>query len=135
MLGISLLKTPTAVVDKGSKSYSISSSSHSKCSNTKTAKCTKRKKDNGKDALILRRLEDLLHEPNNQTCADCHSDSPTWASLVAVDTASSGSKGANNNQHKIGVFCCHKCVSYHYELGRELCAVKNTKKAKDCTYY
>jgi hypothetical protein len=33
---------------------------------------------------------------------------------------------------KMGVFCCYKCCSYHYELGRQICEVKNIKVADEC---
>lgn len=84
-------------------------------------------KANNKEALI-RRLEACLQEPGNQFCADCSETKPAWASLLLVPSGESGKHG------KMGVFVCYKCCSYHFQLGRDVCEVKNIKVGDDCKY-
>lgn len=56
--------------------------------------------DNGyKSSGSMRRLKDLLAQPDNQVCADCCSPDPRWAST------------------SIGVFICIKCSGVHRSLG------------------
>ena len=76
------------------------------------------------NATILQRIEACRNQPENQICADCSEDSPTWASLITPPFGSGKGK-------KVAVFCCYKCCSYHFQLGREICEVKNIKTASD----
>lgn len=56
--------------------------------------------DNGnKSSGSMKRLKDLLAQPDNQICADCGSPDPRWAST------------------NIGVFICIKCSGMHRSLG------------------
>ncbi|XP_057815722.1 ADP-ribosylation factor GTPase-activating protein AGD12 [Cryptomeria japonica] len=53
---------------------------------------------NGESGTV-RRLQELLAQPDNQICADCNSPYPKWAST------------------NIGVFICIKCSGVHRSLG------------------
>lgn len=79
------------------------------------------------------RLEACLAKPDNQTCSECSEEGPTWASLLltpgCIITTATKKK---TTTPKMGVFCCYKCCSYHIQLGREICIVKNIKSIDDC---
>ena len=78
----------------------------------------------GSKESLLQRLQDCLQAPENSTCADCADTEPSWACLLQSTTSKGGVS--------MGVFCCYKCCSYHYQLGRDICTVKNVKAADDC---
>jgi len=82
---------------------------------------------------VLRRLEKCLQKPENQTCSECSNGTPTRASIILPTTAYIMEKETKKGM--VGVFCCHKCCSYHMELGRDICKVKNLKVAEDCKYF
>ncbi|ODN82778.1 hypothetical protein L202_01055 [Cryptococcus amylolentus CBS 6039] len=54
-----------------------------------------------------RMLEEILRQPGNDTCADCHSPSPRWASV------------------NLGIFLCVGCASVHRKLGTHHSRVKS----------
>ena len=87
----------------------------------------------GGPGRVLRRLEKCLQKPENQTCSECANGTPTRASIILPTTAYIMEK--ETKKEMVGVFCCHKCCSYHMELGRDICQVKNLKVAEDCKYF
>ncbi|EKD04653.1 ARF GAP-like zinc finger-containing protein-like protein [Trichosporon asahii var. asahii CBS 8904] len=56
---------------------------------------------------IQRLLEDVLAQPGNDKCADCHAPSPRWAST------------------NLGIFLCVQCASQHRRLGTHNSRVKS----------
>lgn len=56
---------------------------------------------------IQRLLEDVLRQPGNERCADCHASSPRWAST------------------NLGIFLCVQCASLHRRLGTHTSRVKS----------
>ncbi|KAG8812790.1 hypothetical protein FRC19_002893, partial [Serendipita sp. 401] len=54
-----------------------------------------------------RMLMDIMQQPGNDTCADCKSPSPRWAS------------------HNLGIFLCVHCASIHRKLGTHISKVKS----------
>ena len=52
-------------------------------------------------------LQELLHAPGNDRCADCHAPGPRWAS------------------HNLGIFLCMQCAVVHRKLGSHLSKVKS----------
>lgn len=84
----------------------------------------RRKSKNSKRAAeYLHRLEQVLAKPENQYCADCDEKSTAWASILMPLPGGSS--------RKMGIICCYKCCNYHFLLGRDVCQVKNMKKADD----
>jgi len=83
-------------------------------------------------ADLQRRLDNcLLLQPGNTKCADCPERKPTWASFLITTPGDKKNKKAKKT---LAILCCYKCVSYHYQLGRDVCEVKNTKIVDDCKY-
>lgn len=56
---------------------------------------------------VQRLLEDVLSQPGNDRCADCHAPSPRWAST------------------NLGIFLCVQCASQHRRLGTHQSRVKS----------
>eukprot|EP01126_Amoeba_proteus_P016909 TRINITY_DN1794_c0_g2_i3.p1 TRINITY_DN1794_c0_g2~~TRINITY_DN1794_c0_g2_i3.p1 ORF type:complete len:106 (-),score=14.77 TRINITY_DN1794_c0_g2_i3:40-357(-) len=52
-------------------------------------------------------LDQLLQEPENKRCVDCHATAPRWASS------------------KLGVFICMKCAGIHRSLGTHISFVRS----------
>ncbi|CAB9516480.1 ArfGAP with dual PH domains [Seminavis robusta] len=82
-----------------------------------------------KQAEMLQRLKACQELPENQKCAECGEDKPAWASLLKAPAALS----STTDKKKLGVFCCYKCCSYHFQMGRDICQVKNIKSSEDWT--
>lgn len=57
-------------------------------------------------------LMELLQLPQNQTCADCNTEGPDWASI--------GSNG-------LGVFICVTCSGIHRQLGTHISRVRSCR--------
>lgn len=97
-------------------------------------------------ADMILRLEACLMWPENGVCAECPERHPTMASLLmppavatswifASTTADKDKKDKKKEKTKdkkkmMGVFVCKKCSSYHMQLGRDVCEVKNIKLAE-----
>ncbi|CAB9516479.1 Stromal membrane-associated protein 2 [Seminavis robusta] len=94
-----------------------------------SALSSKRSNKAKKQAELLQRLRSCRHQLQNQKCADCGEENPAWASLLKTPANLSG----GYDKKKLGVFCCYKCCSYHFQLGRDVCEVKNIKSAEDWT--
>jgi stromal membrane-associated protein len=101
-----------------------------------------RSKANDK-AEILNRLKQCLAREENKICSECPEPNPTWASLLVppVELKKELKKEKHKDKkdkvkttRKMGVFCCYKCCSYHFQLGRQVCEVKNIKVADDCKF-
>jgi len=61
------------------------------------------------ESLIQSELEELVSNPENQSCADCSASQPTWVSL--------------NN----GVFICTQCSGVHRSLGVEYSFIQSIR--------
>lgn len=125
----------------GSMSSGMSStSSHGMLmSHHSTGSSTHMRTSSGKREHIQkykRRLESITALPTNATCSDCPEPHPTWASLLVPLV---GGAAPTNHKHKaintdtrLGVLCCFKCYSYHFQMGQAVCHVKNMKMAEEC---
>ena len=69
------------------------------------------------------RLQLLAILPTNRFCSECSEMEPTWASLL---------KAPVEGGQKLGVLCCYRCSSFHFQLGREVCTVQNIKMVEEC---
>ncbi|KAJ1920431.1 ADP-ribosylation factor GTPase-activating protein [Tieghemiomyces parasiticus] len=56
---------------------------------------------------VIGRLQALLREPSNSTCADCDESGPRWASV------------------NLGIFICLRCSGIHRSLGTHLSQVRS----------
>ncbi|KZS87986.1 Arf GTPase activating protein, partial [Sistotremastrum niveocremeum HHB9708] len=54
-----------------------------------------------------RMLLDIINQPGNDACADCHARAPRWAS------------------HNLGIFICMNCASVHRKIGTHITKVKS----------
>ena len=76
------------------------------------------KSRNGRES-VKKRLRALADLPTNRVCSDCPEPQPTWASIQM--------------DKKVGVLCCSRCYSHHFQLGGDRCKVKNLKMVEDWT--
>ncbi|CAB9496240.1 Probable ADP-ribosylation factor GTPase-activating protein [Seminavis robusta] len=70
------------------------------------------------------RLQAVALLPANRVCSECPEQEPTWASLLKPPVA---------NGKAIGVLCCYRCYSFHFQLGKTICQVKNIKMVEEWT--
>lgn len=84
-------------------------------------------RNKGLKISLPERLQACMGAPENSKCADCGDDNPSpFASLLQCR--------ARKGEVLMGVFCCKRCCSYHYQLGRDIVVVKNVKE-HDCKYF
>ena len=84
------------------------------------------------------RLRALGCQLHNKVCAECPERDPTWASLLLVatpdDTCKCNSTDKIEKTKLLGLFCCFRCYTFHFQLCKEgvVKAVKSVKVAEEC---
>jgi hypothetical protein len=97
-----------------------------------------------KQADMLLRLEACSTKGANSRCAECPARNPKWASILVPPASATimGSLTTDGKKNRkmttgkriLGVFICQKCTNFHLDMGRSVCAVKNTKAADQCKF-
>ena len=68
---------------------------------------------------LRRRLRALMGKPENQSCCDCSSKKPTWATLLKIRCDGTAASCT------IGAFCCFQCSGAHRSLGTHITFVRS----------